>query len=60
MMKRIISILVLVILTTTTVNAQTCLNEGEQVCPAVPKVNGPISSTLSTVTGMNWMISNTL
>lgn len=60
MIKRFIFILVLVLLTTSIANAQTCLNVGEQACPAVPKVNGPISSTLSTVTGMNWLISNTL
>lgn len=30
------------------------------MCPAVPKVNGPVSSTLSKVSGMNFLISTTL
>lgn len=59
MIKRFI-LLALTLLISTTANAAACLKDGEQVCPAVPKVNGPISSTLSTVSGMNWMISNTL
>lgn len=30
------------------------------MCPSVPSVNGPVSSVLSTVTGMNFLISTTL
>lgn len=58
-MKKI-KILLLLMLTAficNTVNAQTC---DTSMCPAVPKVSGPIASTLSKVTGMNFLVSSIL
>lgn len=40
--------------------AQNCSETAASMCPAVPKVNGPVSSTLSRVTGMNAIIAATL
>lgn len=37
-----------------------CSGLDASMCPAVPKVNGPVSSTISKVTGMNAIISATL
>ena len=40
--------------------AQTCSEVSKSMCSPVPKVNGPISSTLSKITGMNAIISTAL
>ena len=55
-MKKLLTILAVVSLLTSSANAA-CDTD---VCPAKPKVNGTISSTLSKVTGMNWMLSSIL
>lgn len=40
--------------------AQNCAETAASMCPAVPEVNGPVSSTLSRVTGINAIIAATL
>lgn len=56
--------LILVFICTLVLSAPALALEGSvcdtSMCPAVPKVSGPIASTLSKVTGMNFLVSKTI
>lgn len=58
-LKTLITCLI-IIFNITSVSAQMCTEKDKSMCPAVVQVNGPISSTLSKITGMNAIISATL
>lgn len=60
-MKKIVLIITgLVLAIMSTPAFADCSRLDASMCPAVPKVNGPVSSTISKVTGMNAIISATL
>lgn len=40
--------------------SQSCTETASSMCPAVPKVNGPVSAAFSKYTGMNAIIATTL
>ena len=58
-MKKFI-ILIALLLSFMPVYAADCSSADTMICPAVPKVNGPISATFSRITGMNAIIEATL
>ena len=59
-MKKILILLTIIFMSAGSVYAQNFNCVEKSMCPAVPKVNGAISSTLSKITGMNFILSTTL
>ncbi|MBS4759194.1 MAG: hypothetical protein KHX03_00665 [Clostridium sp.] len=57
-LKNLFKILLAIIMISTQAYAVDCESD---MCPSVPqKINGPVSSVLSKVTGMNWILSSVI
>ena len=59
-MKKFFIITTIMLMLTSSAFAQDFNYEEKSMCPAIPNINGPISSTLSKITGMNFLLSTTL
>lgn len=57
---KVLILLIMMALFCSPVMAQSCDSLDKSMCPAVPKVSGPVASTLSKVTGMNFLVSSIL